>query len=467
MSQYNQCRDTLKAMEQILFQALRRAFSQLLAQILAQVDHELADGRDKRRLILHDRRAVSLETIVGPVRIRRNYYRDRQTGDYIFLLDRYLSFNGQKHFSPAFEQWALTEAVTCSSYRQAAAQIQQFLGYRAASHEGIRQQVLTSRVQPITHPLPMPAAKVLFFEVDGLYTSRQKPKGAKKPVPGKEARLVSVYGGWKPAPKADESRLEGARYYYHNDPKRTFWQGTEDFINQAYQLDGRVDFVINGDGARWIRDGRQALGATRTLYHGDRFHLARELRRLMKGRPGYKAMAAALRVGAVDRLCLALDKAIGTMETDDRERQLADLIRRLRQQPTAFGDFKAWLKAHGHRDLDLAAMRRPGGSESLMSRVARRMKTHRSWSDRGYDRLQQLLFAAWNGQTVVLPAEHRQFRLGTASPPPLSATPFLSKTGVRKAAAASLGEVLPYLRQSAGTPIHRALQALSGLKPTV
>jgi hypothetical protein len=46
------------------------------------------------------------------------------------------------------------------------------------------------------------------------------------------------------------------------------------------------------------------------------------------------------------------------------------------------------------------------------------MKTHRSWSDRGYDRLQQLLFAAWNGQTVVLPAEHRQFRLGTPSTPP-------------------------------------------------
>ncbi|RYL95215.1 hypothetical protein EWH99_13945, partial [Sporolactobacillus sp. THM7-7] len=137
-----------------------------------------------------------------------------------------------------------------------------------------------------------------------------------------------------------------------------------------------------------------------------------------------------------------------------------ELIQRMTQQKEAFSNFKFWLQKHGHDTRNMATL---GASESLISVMERRMKDHRSWSDKGYDHLQQLVIAQMNGAKVVLPGEPRVFRLDHANEQkPLSAAQVLSKTGVQKTAAETLNEVLPYLKQPAGTPIYQALHSRAG-----
>jgi hypothetical protein len=458
MDQYNEHSTSLKEIEQVLFHALQQTFSRILCQLLVNLDQHLAESRDKRRFELHDKRKISLETTLGTVLFARNYYHDRETGQYVCLLDRFLSFAGPKHFSPAFEQWTLEEAVGSSSYRKAAAQVEQFLGYRAISHESIRQQVLETKVLPPETQLPAP--KVLFMETDGLFTSRQRPKGAMKPSAGKEAKMVCVHAGWKSHPRSDESRLIQPRIYYHTG-KNNFWEGVQNFLEQTYDLDyGQTDFVISGDGAAWIAAGEEALGPRHTLYHYDTFHITRDLRRLMKRHPRYSMMAQALKQGQPDRLLIELNSAAGTMETEEQETQLEELTQRITRQKNAFTNFKNWLEKRGHDTRNMATL---GASESVMSFMERRMKYHRSWSDEGYDHLQALVIAKMNGLKVVLPGEQQMFRLDHAEVrPPLSAAQVLPKKSCEKAAADTLHEDLPYLKQSAAVPIYQALKSLAG-----
>jgi len=115
-----------------------------------------------------------MDTSFGPIIINRNYYRDREKGEYVYLLDHYLEFEGSKGFSPLVETMAMEMAVQGTSYRHASSMLEKLLGYKVISHEAIRQHLLQTEVK-----FQKPSSskrKVLFVEVDGLYTKRQKGK---------------------------------------------------------------------------------------------------------------------------------------------------------------------------------------------------------------------------------------------------------------------------------------------------
>ncbi|MGG1756698.1 UPF0236 family protein, partial [Geobacillus stearothermophilus] len=77
----------LKELEEQLVRTLQKVFAVLLAALLEEIDQQLAEARDKRRYQLKDKRPTTIQTLFGEVTFRRNYYYDRQTGNYTFLLD--------------------------------------------------------------------------------------------------------------------------------------------------------------------------------------------------------------------------------------------------------------------------------------------------------------------------------------------------------------------------------------------
>ncbi|EGL83832.1 transposase [Caldalkalibacillus thermarum TA2.A1] len=89
----------------------------------------------------------------------------------VYLLERYLDFEGGSSFSPLVEEVALELAITGPSYRKAAEIQEALLGYPVISHETILQHLLESISLPkAREPVHGP---VLFVEVDGLYIHRQ------------------------------------------------------------------------------------------------------------------------------------------------------------------------------------------------------------------------------------------------------------------------------------------------------
>src|SRR5690625_3421039 len=109
----------LKELEENLFRTLQESFSQVMAELLQEFDEAIAIGRDKKRFNIKDKRPLKFESIFRQVELKRNYYQDRKTGKYVYLLDQYLAFDGTKGVRPVVQDLAIELAVTGSSYRHA------------------------------------------------------------------------------------------------------------------------------------------------------------------------------------------------------------------------------------------------------------------------------------------------------------------------------------------------------------
>ena len=289
---------TMKELEQMTFRILQACFSQVMADILTELDAVIAETRDKKRFYLKDKRPLKFESIYGSVELERNYYQDRETGEYVFLLDQYLSFDGTKGMSPVVQELAIELAVTGVSYRQAEQALESLLGYPVISHEGIRQQLLNTEVIP-EKDVPL-QNDVLFVEVDGLYTKRQRNKRK-----GKEEKIAAVHQGWHV--ENNRAKLLAKRHYAHQGTQ-PFWEGFETFLMNTYDYDPtKHHLVINGDGASWITACRDYF-QDRATFVIDRFHVARDIQYIFREHPRYRAIRKKL--AAYDAEGLMLVKSV-------------------------------------------------------------------------------------------------------------------------------------------------------------
>jgi hypothetical protein len=87
-----------KRNEQMVWRQLQDTFSSVMKNILEDMDQQIAEERDKKRYRLIDKRKYHITSLFGEIELNRNYYRDRETGEYVFLLDRYLEFEGCRFF---------------------------------------------------------------------------------------------------------------------------------------------------------------------------------------------------------------------------------------------------------------------------------------------------------------------------------------------------------------------------------
>ncbi|MCF6093923.1 ISLre2 family transposase, partial [Microaerobacter geothermalis] len=331
------------------------------------------------------------------------------------------------------------------SYRKAADTLETLLGYRVISHEAIRQHLLNVEAipkerQPLTQP-------VLFVEVDGLYLKRQE-KGRK----GKEEKIAAVHQGWEVNGK--RVHLKDKRHYIHRG-KEPFWEGFETFLMETYDYDPMVHrLVINGDGAPWITACRDYF-KDRAFFSIDRFHVARDIRSIFRDHPRYRKIRKALAAYDGKKLILELNSAVGTLDTEAKEKRLEELIKQLEQYPEALGDYRKWLMERG---VDTAGMRPMGSAEATMSVFAKRLKNGRSWVDKGASAMMTAMVAFIDKLALkTLFGRVEKWSVPKESKPP--------KYYVEKVTS-TIGEAtrdnLLYLKQKIHIPIHQALKALKG-----
>lgn len=436
----------LKQIEQIIWRKLQETFSEVFTNLLLDMDKQIAEERDKKRYRMVDKRQISLVSLFGEMEVKRNYYKDRKTGEYVCLLDRILEFEGALGFSPLVEEAAIDLAVTGPSYRKAASTLESLLGYRVISHEAIRQHLLNLEVIPkkreaISQP-------VLFVEVDGLYLKRQE-----KRIRGREEKIAAVHQGWEVNGK--RVSLKNKRHFVHQG-KEPFWEEFETFLMESFDYDPAVHrLVINGDGAQWITACREHF-TDRAFFSIDRFHVARDLRQLFREHPRYRAVRKALASQDGERLLVELNSAVGTLKTEAQEERLEELIRQLEQYPEALGDYRKWLRKQG---ISTDGMRRMGSAEATMSVFAKRLKNGRSWVKSGATAMMTGLVASLDGlgfKTVFGRVEKWSKEDEIENPPKY----FMEKV------ASTVGEEtranLPYLNGKIGLPVYAALTGLKG-----
>lgn len=441
---------TMKELEQCTYRALQESFSQVMNQTLLTFDQEIAENRDKKRFHLKDKRPLKFESVFGRVEVQRNYYQDRETGKYVYLLDQYLAFDGAKGMSPVVQDLAIELAVTGVSYRQAGRAIEKLLGYPVISHEGIRQQLLNTEVVP-SEPVSL-EQEVLFAEVDGLYTKSQE-----KNKKGKEMKISAVHQGWEVNGK--RTRLIDKRHYIH-DGNLPFWEGFEQFLMDTYDYDPtRHHLVINGDGANWITACRNYFQHNATFVI-DRFHIARDIQKIFRDHPRYREIRKKLAAYDAEGLMLELNSAEGTIGDEKKEERLERLIAQLSQYPEALEDYRERLKEKG---IDTENFRPMGSAEGTMSVFAKRLKNGRSWSEKGLDRFIDVMVALKDQleiktpQGILTQGNENKENSKHEKPPKY----FVEK--LKDSAQEATRNNMAYLQQAIGKPVVAALKGLRGI----
>jgi len=436
---------TLKEIEQLVWRNLQETFSTVMKLLLEDFDQQIIDKRDKQRFHLKDKRKLTIDSLFGEIEINRTYYRDRETGEYVYLLDRYLGFEGAKGFSPLVEEAAIELAVSGPSYRKAANTLETILGYRVMSHEAIRQHLLS--VEAIQKEKQSITSPVLFVEVDGLYIKRQE-----KQIKGKEEKIAAVHQGWEVNGK--RVTLQEKRHYIHRG-KEPFWEGFENFLMETYDYDPTVHrLVINGDGAGWITACRDYF-KDRAFFSIDRFHIARDIRRLFRDHPRYKAMQKALAAYDGEKLMTELNSAVGTLNDETKEKRLEELIKQLEQYPEALGDYRKWLKEHG---IDPTGMRPMGSAEATMSVFAKRMKNGRSWVNKGASAMMTAMVSILDKLALkTLFGRVEKWSEAKEEKPPKQ---YVKKV-VRTVGKVTRNNIM-YLKNKANIPVYEVLKELKG-----
>lgn len=436
----------LKQVEQLVWRQLQETFSGVMKTLLEDMDKQIAEDRDKQRYRLKDKRKTTIVSLFGEINLERNYYYDREKGKYVFLLDRYLEFEGAGEFSPLVEEAALELAITGPSYRKAANTLETLLGYRVISHEAIRQHLLhVESIQREREPVHSP---VLFVEVDGLYVKRQEKRRR-----GKEEKIAAVHQGWEINGK--RVHLKGKRHFIHRG-KQPFWEAFEDFLMDTFEYDPTVHkLVINGDGAGWITACREHFQG-RAFFSIDRFHVARDLRSLFRKHTRYRQIRKALAAYDGENLLIELNSAVGTLESEDQEERLEQLIRQLEKYPEALGDYREWLREQG---INTTGMRPMGSAEGTMSVFAKRLKNGRSWVEKGVNAMITGLVALLDHLTLktLFGRVEKWSDANEEVKPPRHYVEKVTST---------IGEAtrdnLRYLKGKANIPVYRALKTLVG-----
>lgn len=441
---------TMKQLEQLTFRVLQESFSQVMTEMLVQFDAVIAEARDKKRFYLKGKRRLKFESVYGQVDLQRNYYQDRETGHYVYLLDQYMAFDGTKGMSPVVQDLAIELAVTGVSYRQAEQALEKLLGYPVISHEGIRQQLLNTEVIP-EKSVPL-EQEVLFVEVDGLYTKSQE-----KQKKGKEMKVASIHQGWEV--NGRRAKLIDKRHYIHQE-SLPFWEAFELFLVNTYAYDPtKHHLVINGDGAQWITACRDYFRHNATFVI-DRFHVARDIQSIFREHPRYRAIRTKLAAYDAEGLLLELNSAIGTIGHEKKEERLDKLIAQLSQYPEALRDYRERLKEKG---INTEGFRPMGSAEGTMSVFAKRLKNGRSWSDDGLNKFTNVFVALKDRLEIKTlqgrlkqALEIKEEKQNELKPP----KHFVEK--LKESAAEATRGNIAYFQQALGKPVVEALKGLQG-----
>jgi len=278
-----------------LFKVLRELFEQMLKNVLEKIDKMLMYSAARQGWELKDKHPRTLETLIGEVWFERRYYRRlTATGEYVYchLLDEVLGIAKGRNLSPGLAEMAASLAAE-NSYRKSSDFLKSMLKI-SMSHETIRQEVQSigehiakwddKTGNDGTGDKEVP---LLVIEADGANIKRQqrgKPKKTREDGKTFEIKTAVIYEGWEETTRG-KYKLKSPMYYVHSGEGKEFWQALERHLGRIYSLEGCQRIIIGGDGAPWIRQGAEGIGAE---YQYCRFHLERDMRKLFREKPEIK-----------------------------------------------------------------------------------------------------------------------------------------------------------------------------------
>lgn len=275
----------------------------IIKYILESKDKRLMKIRDKKKFRHKGYRQNCIKTIMGEIEYQRAMYLVEEDDEkkYVFLVDEDMKIETIGKVSLNLVEKSLSIAANTSSYRKGEEEIRNTTN-GTLSHEGLRKLVIKTgekieakedeEIELMSEEKLVKGTKeilALFEEADGLWINLQgkdrkeqiekyktecekKGKENKKPVRVKtELKLHVTYEGWK---KGDERHpLVNKTYIAGMMSSKKLEKLRNARVYQKYDEEKIELRVMNGDGARWIKN----ITAKGAISQKDNFHIQQEI----------------------------------------------------------------------------------------------------------------------------------------------------------------------------------------------
>lgn len=320
-------RQTFKELEQEIFFLACRAAVEITKGILEEKEEKIFRSHDRDKYKSEGFKKTSVKTVYGTVEYSRRVYKTRledgRTGR-IYLLDEEMGIEKIGFISENLAD-KIADTATGAPYRatakaisemtgnsisaQGAWGVMQRLGERVIKEEEQSVKDMRKRQTKGKRMVPM-----LFEEMDGVWIRQQGRRHEKRPM--QEVKVAVTYEGWD-AQKEKEKRssLVGKNVIAGIEDSKTFHEKREAELCRKYDADEIGRRIVNGDGGSWIGEPNDPEAVIQL----DRFHVHKEIRRLITDKEAHKALENLLESGDTDGMLSYLKIYADSVESDDPE----------------------------------------------------------------------------------------------------------------------------------------------------
>ena len=262
-----------------LVQGVTRAVTDLGLSMIAEewesYDELLRERKDLRAgWYIVRRDETTLLTSLVSVTYHKTLFRNRQTGEHEYLLDRIMGIEKHARMTEDAEANILEEAVR-TSYRRGGENA--VLTKDVVSRETVMNKIHSLRFPKTEPQSEKKSLKYLYIDADEDHVSLQyiKEKGdIRKPrINTVMPKLIYVYEGI--TNENGRNELKNKKYfggvYERGEEIKRLWAEVREYIEASYDMDVLEKIYLNGDGAAWIRSGQKYLEKAKFVL--DRYHM--------------------------------------------------------------------------------------------------------------------------------------------------------------------------------------------------
>lgn len=235
----------------------------MLETLVQRVEKDFHDQvkATHRYHVVDKNRKRTLTTQFGDVEISRHYYKDKESGERSFLLDKMLKIPAKDRIELSCKAHLVDKSADMS-YQKAA----EIAAGGKISRQSVCNAVKEAGVIP-TEAAPLPKTNP---HVSHIYIEADEDHVAMQDGTTKQNKLIIAYEDKKPIGKGRKA-LVAKRVFTGYRPAVGIWKSVREYIEKAYGTS--VGVTIIGDGAAWIKKGLDII--PHSDFALDLFHLSK------------------------------------------------------------------------------------------------------------------------------------------------------------------------------------------------
>jgi len=431
--------DGMKGLAREVQTVVSKAALDVLKEMLAEVDDKLYADQERRRCweAIRKNDTKTLMTCVGEITYARRYYRNKDTGEYRYLLDDWLGVTPHQQIGEDVREDIVKSAVNVSYQKSG-----KLSAPKPVSKTSVGRYVSDMAIEKVMKSDGKKRiCSELYVEADEDHVALQTGKNV-------QVRLVYVHEG----NVSDTKRAQLGHVRYLTWPvggdTDEMWETVATYIEEEYDTDKLQRIWLSGDGAAWIDKGAEWLIKCQKLL--DRYHVNKRLMSLTAQIPHLRGWGRKiLKQGTKAQLNILYEHAAEKADTTSKQDELVEDTRYL---------LTHWEQIEAARQPNAPRCSAEGHVSHVLS--ARLSSRPMGWSIAGLEQMAALRVMNANGTPVIY---ERSKAHGKVSSQPLTAKvlPLAAASTRRKMNAALKSIRLPILAAGQYTPTYMALRGLS------